>query len=103
MVILLVGIILLAVWLVWRYVNKPKSVDDLLPGKSSTDNSIEYVGKAETIDDAKRMAAAVTGAKAVLYYTASAGDFAKMVYAVKRSDADIPDNANYLYVRLTKQ
>lgn len=89
-------IIIIVVLIILAYVSSRKRPQvGLLPGKSLEDGSVVFLGTADSLDAAKTMAGAVEGAKSVVYYSASAGDYAKMVYAVKRNSPYMPAGDQY--------
>lgn len=89
------------IYMLWKHhQNMLKPLPTLLPGKSTEDDSVVYVGKADTLEAAKKLADAVSGAKVFIYYGENANEYAKMVYAVKRSDLVIPVSTQYTFGKL---
>lgn len=96
-IVIIVIIVLVAYHLVK---SKPKS---LLPGQSLKDGSIVFLGTADSIEAARSMAGAVEGAKSVVYYGPDAGEYAKMVYAVKRASVVLPPGDKYVISPLVRK
>lgn len=98
--LIIVAMIVIIYLLYKRMLNMRKPFPVLLPGKSTEDSSVVYLGKADTPEKALELAKAVPGVKLMIYYNDTEKDFAKMVYGVKRGDLVIPESEIYTAVPL---